>query len=225
MLVDTGLFDTTAQLLTGGFPGLILTAVIIACSHYRREPPTLHAKVLGFWSSTDGCSPLHRRTAMLRYWHFVDALRTGAESVRTFTEDQGVPRFKTRDRGLAASGSTDPVGVRRAGRGTSNRAGGADSSGREPRVNVVSSGHRLARPIARRSAERRTAVLRLRQRRDLHREIVSGFHCGPPRVKHIAGRRNCPVRLAIAPAPTSRDRSGTQRTPGRYVGGHGRTLA
>ena len=78
---------------------------------------------------------------MLRYWHFVDALRTGAE--RAFAPS---PKIRAcRDSKLEIEGWQSQVrptrfGVRRAGRvprGTSNRAGGADSSGREPRVNVA----------------------------------------------------------------------------------------
>ena len=93
VLVDTGLFGTTAQLLSDGFPDLNVSSVLIARSNYRREPAPLQAKVFGVLVHSDCYSPLHRRTAMLRYWHFVESLFEPAlESVRTFTENQGVLR-------------------------------------------------------------------------------------------------------------------------------------
>ena len=49
--------------------------------------------MFGLSVQADGYSPLHRRTAMLRYWHFIESLfEPELESVRSFTEKQGQPR-------------------------------------------------------------------------------------------------------------------------------------
>jgi hypothetical protein len=93
VLVDTGLFGTTGQLLADGFPDLEVSSVLIARSNYRREAMPRHAKVLGVSVQSDGYSPIQRRTAVLRYWQFMESLFEPAlESVRTFAEHDGVPR-------------------------------------------------------------------------------------------------------------------------------------
>jgi len=93
VLVDTGLFGTTAQLLRDGFDDLDLSSVLIARSNYRRAARPPHGNVFGLSVQADGYSPLHRRTAMLRYWHFMESLfEPDLESVRTFTEVDGQPR-------------------------------------------------------------------------------------------------------------------------------------
>jgi hypothetical protein len=90
VLVDTGLFGTTAHLLADGFEGLDLSSVLIARSNYRRAASPPHAKVFGLSVQADGYSPLHRRTAMLRYWHFIESLfEPRLDSVQTFTEVGG----------------------------------------------------------------------------------------------------------------------------------------
>lgn len=93
VLVDTGLFGTTAQLLRDGFDDLDLSSVLIARSNYRRVADPPQGKVFGLSVQADGYSPLHRRTAMLRYWHFIESLfEPDLDSVRTFTEVDGQPR-------------------------------------------------------------------------------------------------------------------------------------
>jgi hypothetical protein len=93
VLVDTGLFGTTGQLLADGFPDLDVSSLLIARSNYRREATPGHAKVFGVSVQYDGYSPIQRRTAILRYWHFVESLFEPAlESVRTFSEHRGAPR-------------------------------------------------------------------------------------------------------------------------------------
>jgi hypothetical protein len=93
VLVDTGLFGTTGQLLADGFPDLDVSSVLIARANYRREAVPRHAKVFGVSVQSDGYSPIQRRTAILRYWHFMESLFEPAlESVRTFAEHDGVPR-------------------------------------------------------------------------------------------------------------------------------------
>ncbi len=93
VLVDTGLFGTTAQVLADGFPDLEVSSALLAHSNYRRKAAPGRAKVFGILVEADGYSPLSRPTAMLRYWHFMESLFEPAlESVRTFTDDQGVVR-------------------------------------------------------------------------------------------------------------------------------------
>ena len=100
VLVDTGLFGTTAHLLSDGFDGLDLSSVLIARSNYRRAASPPHAKVFGLSVQADGYSPLHRRTAMLRYWHYMESLfEPELESVRMFTEVLGEPRSNLEQEG------------------------------------------------------------------------------------------------------------------------------
>ena len=93
VLVDTGLFGTTAQLLGDGFADLDLSSVLIARSNYRRAASPPHAKVFGLSVQADGYSPVRRRTAMLRYWHYHGVVvRTGAGQCPDVHRMRGVPR-------------------------------------------------------------------------------------------------------------------------------------
>jgi hypothetical protein len=93
VLVDTGLFGTTAHLLADAQPDLEFSLALIARSNYRREPTPLPSNVFGISLQVDGYSPLQRRTAMLRYWQFTEALfEPELPSVSTFTEEQGILR-------------------------------------------------------------------------------------------------------------------------------------
>jgi hypothetical protein len=93
VLVDTGLFGTTAHLLADAQPDLEFSAALIARSNYRRERPPSHSKVFGISVQVDGYTPLQRRTAILRYWHFMESLFEPAlPSVRSFSDERGRPR-------------------------------------------------------------------------------------------------------------------------------------
>lgn len=109
VLVDTGLFGTTAQLVGDAFPGLDVSSMLIARSNYRREHTPPHGRVFGLSVQADGYSPLHRRTALLRYWHFVEALfEPELESVRTFTEVAGELRSNLEVEGWEDRVASDP---------------------------------------------------------------------------------------------------------------------
>ena len=100
LVVDTGLFGTTAHLLADAQPDLEFSSVLIARSNYRREPTPWPSKVFGISVQVDGYSPLQRRTAILRYWHFTEALFEPAlPSVRSFSAEQGRPVQTWRLRG------------------------------------------------------------------------------------------------------------------------------
>ena len=93
MLVDTGLFGTTAHLLADARPDLEFSSVLIARSNYRRERMPAPNKVFGISVEVDGYSPIQRRTAMLRYWHFMEWLfEPELPSVHSFVDEQGKPR-------------------------------------------------------------------------------------------------------------------------------------
>ena len=93
VLVDTGLFGTTAHLLADARPDLEFSSVLIARSNYRRERMPSPSKVFGISVQVDGYSPIQRRTAMLRYWHFMEWLfEPELASVHTFSDEQGRPR-------------------------------------------------------------------------------------------------------------------------------------
>ncbi len=88
VLVDTGLFGTTRQLLAEGIPNINFGSALIARS-YRPGPTDLRAKTFGLLVDAEGYSPLRRRTALLRHWHFVEWLfEPELPSVRTFGEDE-----------------------------------------------------------------------------------------------------------------------------------------
>ena len=90
VLVDTGLYGTTRQLLAEGVPDVRFSSALLARS-YRPGPPT--TATVGLSVEGEGYSPLRRRTALLRYWHFVEWLfEPELPSVRTFADDGGTPR-------------------------------------------------------------------------------------------------------------------------------------
>lgn len=90
VLVDTGLYGTTRQLLAEGLPTIDFSSALIARS-YRPGPH--NAKAFGLSVEAEGYSPLRRRTTLLRYWHFLEWLfEPELPSVRTFTDDGGSPR-------------------------------------------------------------------------------------------------------------------------------------
>jgi hypothetical protein len=90
VLVDTGLFGSTAHLLTEGVSDVEFSSALIARS-YRPGPP--NPRTFGLSVEAEGYNPLRRRTALLRYWHFVEWLfEPDLPSVRTFTDDHGAVR-------------------------------------------------------------------------------------------------------------------------------------
>ena len=88
VLVDTGLYGTTRQLLAEGIPSVDFSSALMARS-YRPGPAGLRSKTFGLLVDAEGYSPLRRRTALLRHWHFIEWLfEPELPSVRTFHEDE-----------------------------------------------------------------------------------------------------------------------------------------
>ena len=86
-LVDTGLYGTTRQLLAEGFPDLKVSSPLLARSF---RPGSGDPRAFGLSVEAEGYDPRRRRTALLRYWHFVEwLLEPELASVRTFTDDGG----------------------------------------------------------------------------------------------------------------------------------------
>lgn len=93
ILVDTGLFGTTVQLLSDGMPGINFSCALIARANYRdaRSAPGHYARTFGLGVEADSYSPLQRRSAILRYWHLIEAtFEPDLPSVRAFTEQDGI---------------------------------------------------------------------------------------------------------------------------------------
>ena len=93
ILVDTGLFGTTVQLLSDGVPGINFSCALIARANYRdaRKVPGHHGKTFGLGVEADSYSPLRRRSAILRYWHLIEpTFEPDLPSVRAFTEQNGI---------------------------------------------------------------------------------------------------------------------------------------
>lgn len=106
VLVDTGLYGTTRQLLAEGLPGRHFSSALIARSY---RPGSRHSGTYGLSVQADGYSPLQRRTVLLRYWHFVEWLFEPAlPSVRTFTEDGGLVRSELEVDGWRARVDPEP---------------------------------------------------------------------------------------------------------------------
>jgi hypothetical protein len=90
MIVDTGLHGTTRQLLTEGLPAITFSSALIARS-FRNGVG--RARTFGLSVEATGYSPLRRRTAVLRHWHFLEWLfEPELPSARTFTEVDGAVR-------------------------------------------------------------------------------------------------------------------------------------
>jgi hypothetical protein len=92
VLIDTGLYGTTRALLAEGLPDLAFSSALIARS-YRPGLARRSTRTFGLSVEATGYSPWRRRTAMLRYWHFVEWLfEPDLPSVRGFTEVGGEVR-------------------------------------------------------------------------------------------------------------------------------------
>lgn len=86
VLVDTGLYGTTQQLLSEGVSDICFSSVLLARA-YRPGPARDGGATVGLTAQADGYSPLRRRTAVLRYWHFIEWLfEPDLPSVREFVE-------------------------------------------------------------------------------------------------------------------------------------------
>ncbi|MFC5141977.1 hypothetical protein ACFPK1_27335 [Actinomycetospora rhizophila] len=87
ILVDTGLYGTTRALVAEGLPDLDVSSALIARSY---RPGAHHERTFGLSVQADGYSPLQRRTALLRYWHFIEWLfEPDLPSVGAFEEIDG----------------------------------------------------------------------------------------------------------------------------------------
>lgn len=92
VLVDTGLYGTTRELLAEGVPGTDFSSALIART-FRPGGGPGERRSVGLSVSAPNYSPLRARTVLLRYWHFVEwFLEPALPSVRSFTDVDGVPR-------------------------------------------------------------------------------------------------------------------------------------
>lgn len=89
VLVDTGLFGTTGDLMTDAFPHLEVTSLLIART-FRAMPPGRSERALGLSVEARQYDPTRPRTALLRHWHWVEEVFEPAlPSARDFIERDG----------------------------------------------------------------------------------------------------------------------------------------
>lgn len=89
ILVDTGFYGTTRELIAEGHPNLDFGSVMIARS-FRPGYPRRGSRTVGLLVEAAAYSPFRRRTALLRYWHFVEWLfEPELPSVRSFRNEDG----------------------------------------------------------------------------------------------------------------------------------------
>lgn len=109
ILVDTGLFGTTQQLIAEGYPDIQFGSALIARSNYRSAAATHHARVIGLSLQADGYASWNRRSSMLRYWHFVESLfEPSLDSVKEFVRESGRPTSNLEVDGWQARVLPDP---------------------------------------------------------------------------------------------------------------------
>lgn len=85
VLVDTGLFGSTLQMLQYARPDLQWECLLLARSNYKGLPTPHFDKVTAVWTQRNGYSPFHPRSSVLRYWQFIEALfEPELQSVKTF---------------------------------------------------------------------------------------------------------------------------------------------
>jgi hypothetical protein len=88
ILCDTGLFGSTVKLLADGMPQFDWGCVLLARCNYKRFSAEHFARTCGLTVESDCYSPRNPRTALLRYWHLVEAmLEPDLPSVATFCRD------------------------------------------------------------------------------------------------------------------------------------------
>ena len=94
VLVDTGLFGTTMQLMCDGIADVDFSCALIARANYRGKGHATphHGKTFGLSLEANSYSPLQRRSAMLRYWHLIEStFEPDLPSVQTFADQGGIP--------------------------------------------------------------------------------------------------------------------------------------
>jgi FMN phosphatase YigB (HAD superfamily) len=85
ILCDTGLFGSTLQLLNEAFPEKKWSSVQFARANYRNFASPHFGDVIGIATQDDHYSPFDSRTAVLRYWHLIEAtLEPALPSVHSF---------------------------------------------------------------------------------------------------------------------------------------------
>ena len=108
VLVDTGLYGTTGQLLAEGFPNLLVSTALMA----RRYRPLLgapDAPALGLSVQASSYTPGRSRTTLLRYWHFVEWLfEPELETVRRFQVVDGSVRSNLEIEGWRDKVASEP---------------------------------------------------------------------------------------------------------------------
>lgn len=92
ILVDTGLYGTTGQLIAEARPDLSVSTALVARS-FRPLRGAPDVPAFGLSVQSRGYSSAARRTALLRYWHFVEWLFEPAlKSVRSFEPTELGPK-------------------------------------------------------------------------------------------------------------------------------------
>ena len=85
VLCDTGLSGSTMQLLAAAIPELTWGCTLFARSNYKRLSTAHFSRTFGLSVQADEYSPISRRSAILRYWHLIEAtLEPYLRSVTTF---------------------------------------------------------------------------------------------------------------------------------------------
>jgi hypothetical protein len=93
VLCDTGLFGSMMQHLEHGIPGVACSSCLFARATYKHLPAPHFARTIGISMEADQYSPLHARTAVLRYWHLIKSvLEPALPSVVHFDDSTGALR-------------------------------------------------------------------------------------------------------------------------------------
>jgi hypothetical protein len=109
ILCDSGLAGSTMQLLEDGIPDIMWRCALFARSNYKGLATPHFARTVGLAVEAKRYSPLDARTAVLRYWHLMEAiLEPELQSVSTFKRVDGVVRSN-----LEVHGWKQRIGPRR----------------------------------------------------------------------------------------------------------------
>jgi len=94
VLCDTGLYGSTLRLMMANYPGVPLHCVMLARANYKGFDESHFARTLGLIVERNSYSALDRRSAVLRYWQFIeDVCEPPLDSVKVFARDpSGTPR-------------------------------------------------------------------------------------------------------------------------------------
>lgn len=93
ILCDTGLYGSTQRLLAAGFPEHSFETIQFARANYKGHAEDHFPRVAGLIVEQNLYNPLKPETAVLRYWHLIEALfEPKVPSVKLFheTEENGV---------------------------------------------------------------------------------------------------------------------------------------